>query len=265
MPLQSADSRSGADQQISHLQSLAEHTTLDILAQQTGGRAVYDSNALQQAMADALSDGSNFYTLAYVPTNKDFDGAQRNIQVRLAHGKADLFYRRSYYADAAMLSQNGVKQDSQTVFLASMERGVPADSQVLFNVHVAAADQQPVTGSLAGANTALKNPAARYAIGYTADLGTIGLAQNSSGAWQGHVEALAIAYDHDGKRLNWTTNDVPIALDQAAREADSRDGLAIHQVLDLPAGEVYLRVGLYDRSSGRFGSLEIPLHVAAIK
>jgi VWFA-related protein len=247
------------------LQRAAEHATMDVLAQQTGGRAVYDSNGLQEAMADAIDDGSNYYTLAYVPTNTNYNGAQRNIEIRLAHGKADLYYRHSYYADASMLAENGVKQDSKAIFLQSMARGLPASSQIVFDVRVAAPDQQPPNGSVAGANSAMKNRAARYAIDYAASLGTINLAENANGMRQGHIEAVAIAYDRDGNRLNWVASDVPIALDQAGWNQYSRSGLQIHQVLDLPAGDVYLRVGLYDPNSGRFGTFEIPLHVAASK
>jgi VWFA-related protein len=243
----------------------AEHTTMDVLAQQTGGRAVYDSNGLQEAMADAIDDGANFYTLAYVPTNTNYNGALRNIRVRLPHEKADIFYRRSYYADATMLSGNSPKRDGRAIFLDAMQRGMPAASQIVFDVRVAAPDQNPPSGSIVGTNSAMKNRAARYAIDYAANLGTIGLTQNSSGAWQGHVAALVIAYDQDGNRLNWAVNDLPFNLDQASRDRAAHSGLQIHQVLDLPAGDIFLRVGIYDPTSGHFGTFEVPLHVAASK
>jgi len=253
-----------ATQQAS-LERATEHATMDTLAQQTGGRAVYDSNGLQEAMADAIDDGSNYYTLAYVPANENFNGAQRNIQVHLAHEKADLFYRRSYYADATMLSGNGAKRDGRAIFLDAMQRGMPAASQIIFDVRVAAPDRNPPSGPVVGTNSAMKNRAARYAIDYAAVLGAIGLTQNASGTLQGHVAALAIAYDHDGNRLNWAVNDLPLSLDQASTDAASRKGLQIHQVLDLPAGDISLRVGIYDPTSGHFGTFEVPLHVAASK
>jgi len=105
----------------------------------------------------------------------------------------------------------------------------------------------------------MKNRTARYAIDYAASLGTIGLAENANGVRLGKVDALAIAYDREGNLLNWVGNVVPINLSQAAWDQSSRDGLRIQQVLDLPAGDIFLRVGLYDLSSGRFGSMEIPL------
>jgi VWFA-related protein len=257
--------RYNADRQMSGLRTISEHSAQDVLAQQTGGRAVHDSNGLQEAIADAISDGSNYYTLAYVPTNTNYNGAQRNIQVRLAHEKADLFYRRSYYADATTLSGNGAKRDGRAIFLDAMQRGMPASSQIVFDVRVAAPDQNPPSGPIAGAKPTMKNRAARYAIDYAAVLGTIGLAQNTSGAWQGHVAALAIAYDRDGNRLNWAVNDLPLNLDQASRDRAASSGLQIHQVLDLPGGDLFLRVGIYDPTSGHFGTFEVPLHVAAAK
>jgi len=256
------ESPTPAATQQAFLERATEHATMDVLAQQTGGRAVYDSNGLQEAMADAIDDGSNYYTLAYVPTNTNYNGAQRNIEIRLAHGKADLFYRHSYYADASMLSADSATKDGRSSFLGSMQWGVPASSQIVFDVRVAAPDQQPPSGSVAGANSAMKNRAARYAVDYAASLGTINLAESANGM-QGHIEAVAIAYDRDGNRLNWVASDVPIALDQAGWNQFSRSGLQIHQVLDLPAGDIDLRVGLYDPGSGRFGTLEIPLKVAA--
>jgi VWFA-related protein len=257
--------RYNADRQMSGLRTVSEHSAEDVLAQQTGGRAVHDSNGLQDAIADALDDGSNYYTLAYIPTNTNYNGAQRNIQIHLAHEKADLYYRRSYYADATMLSGNSAKRDARAVFLESMQRGMPASSQIIFDVRVASPDQNPPSGPVVGTNSAMKNRAARYSIDYAAVLGTIGLTQSAPGTWQGHVAALAIAYDNDGNRVNWAVNDLPLNLDQASTDRAAHSGLQIHQVLDLPAGDVFLRVGIYDPTSGHFGTFEVPLHVAATR
>jgi VWFA-related protein len=242
-----------------------EHSTMNDLAEQTGGRAVYDSNDLQEAMADALDDGSNYYTLAYVPSNTNFNGAERKIQVRIANEKADLFYRRSYYADASMPSDSGATQDNKAPFLQSMALGLPASSQIVFDVRVASPRKNPPGGPLAGENRAMKNRAARYAIDFAASLSTINLVENSSGLRQGKIQVVTIAYDRDGNRLNWLANDLPFALDQGEWNQYSRTGLQIHQVLDLPAGDVFLRVGIYDPTTGHFGTFEVPLHVPASK
>jgi hypothetical protein len=38
-------------------------------------------------------------------------------------------------------------------------------------------------------------------------------------------------------------------------------GMPMHQELDVPTGEVYLRIAIHDLSTDRIGSVEIPLRV----
>jgi hypothetical protein len=39
-------------------------------------------------------------------------------------------------------------------------------------------------------------------------------------------------------------------------------GLPLHQEIDIPNGEVYLRLGVHDLATDRVGSIEIPLRVS---
>jgi hypothetical protein len=39
-------------------------------------------------------------------------------------------------------------------------------------------------------------------------------------------------------------------------------GLPLHPEIDVPTGEVYLRIGVLDLSTDRIGSIEIPLQVS---
>ena len=48
-------------------------------------------------------------------------------------------------------------------------------------------------------------------------------------------------------------------MDSAGYSVYLKAGLRIHEELDVPAGEVFLRTGLYDPASGNIGTLEIPL------
>lgn len=256
----------GSEMQLSPMETAAEHNTMDVLARQTGGRAFYESNDLQEAMADALRDGSNFYTLAYVPTNTKYNGEQRHIRIRLTDGKRyKLLYRRSYYADAGMASQHGAAQGSRNAFLEAMRRGVPPSSQIIFKARLVDADKKPPSGPIAGVMQKMKHRAARYTVQYAVLLSSLRLTRHADGLRQGRLEALAIAYGSHGKLLNWVENIVPISLDQAAWNRYKGYSLLVHQTLDLPAGQVHLRVGLYDAGSGRFGSMGIPIQVAARK
>jgi hypothetical protein len=64
-------------------------TLTDVALQNTavtregGGQAFYDRNAIKDAVANAIRNGGNYYTLAYTPENTKFDGKFRKVQVTL--------------------------------------------------------------------------------------------------------------------------------------------------------------------------------------
>jgi VWFA-related protein len=244
-----------------HLQMETDHGSMDVLAQQTGGRPVYDSNDLGKAVADAVSDGSNFYTLAYQPTDTNFNGKFRKIEIRVKHGKYQLFYRAGYYADNGPPAGDRGDKGEHDVFRAALQRGVPAASQIVFDVRVAAPGKDLPSGKIAGSNEEMKDRANRYAIDFAVDLRRVEVTPSPKGTYEGSISAAALAYDRDGKPLNWIANTIPISLSTDAWKQARQSGLQIHQILDLPAGDVFLRCGVYDPASGRIGTLEIPIHV----
>lgn len=75
-------------------QTLQEHGAMREMAEETGGKAFYDSNGLKEAVASAIDNGSSYYTIGYVPAETNFDGRFHKIKVRLDHAKYNLSYRR---------------------------------------------------------------------------------------------------------------------------------------------------------------------------
>ncbi len=73
--------------------------TMDEFAQDTGGKAYYNTNGLSDALTRVVNNGARYYSLSYDPSNTTMDGKYRRIQVRLINAKGTLAYRRGYYAD----------------------------------------------------------------------------------------------------------------------------------------------------------------------
>jgi hypothetical protein len=71
-----------------------------------------------------------------------------------------------------------------------------------------------------------------------------------------------IAFDRDGKALNWAGGTVNLNLKDAAYAAIQRSGVPAHIELDVPKGEAYLATGVYDWTSNKAGTLEISLTAA---
>src|SRR5581483_7543791 len=76
----------------------AIHNSMDLLAKNTGGQAFYNGNDLKDAIGRSMDLGSSYYTLAYTPSNSQWNGALRKIEVKTPGKKVKLVYRRNYYA-----------------------------------------------------------------------------------------------------------------------------------------------------------------------
>ena len=71
---------------------------LDSVAAATGGKAYYNTNGLKDVIAEIVNNGSNYYSLAYTTTNKNWDGQFRHIKVTTGRPALKLQYRNGYYA-----------------------------------------------------------------------------------------------------------------------------------------------------------------------
>ena len=71
---------------------------MDEIAAQTGGRAIYNMSDLKVAMQRSLEHGATYYTLAYSPRNKKWNGAFRRITLKVNLPDVKLDYRGGYYA-----------------------------------------------------------------------------------------------------------------------------------------------------------------------
>ena len=59
------------------------HGTMQEMADRTGGKAFYNTNGIDQAIRKSIDDGSRYYTLAYYPENKNWNGKFRKIEVKV--------------------------------------------------------------------------------------------------------------------------------------------------------------------------------------
>ena len=76
----------------------ATQDTLTTMAEDTGGRAFFDSNSFGQVFDKVVNDTSAYYVLGYSSTNGAHDGRFRRIKVTLKRADLKLEYRSGYYA-----------------------------------------------------------------------------------------------------------------------------------------------------------------------
>ena len=105
-------------------------------------------NDLAGAADKAIRDGSNYYTLTYTPSNRDWRGEFRKVQVKLAQKGYTLTYRSGYYAGndatpASTATTDTVTDPSRPALNAAMEFGSPQPSDVILKVAVNPATGEP--------------------------------------------------------------------------------------------------------------------------
>jgi hypothetical protein len=250
-------------------QTAAEHATMEILAEQTGGKAIYNTNDLKGALARVIENGSNYYTLSYTPTDTKWNGAFRHIKILMNKSGYTLQYRKGYYAEdpyAPTPRHTAVTPlpASDAQFATLTRHGIPDFTQIIYKARAYPAKVQPQPGAdVAGETKTLKAPFARYSIDYSVLTSNVPLAQTPDGLHHGALRFAVIAFDHDGKMLNVVSQDVQLNLKPETYALYLRTGLPFSQQIDLPLGDIFLRTAVYDTATGHIGTYELPFNITA--
>jgi VWFA-related protein len=247
-----------------------EEGTMHDMAQSTGGRAFINSNDLTHAVASAIEDGSNFYTLTYTPTNTASDGQFRKIKVALAQHGLTLAYRQGYYAidpdkkthlgDASVTSTTAPNQ--QNNMLIAMMRGAPIPTEILLKVSVipiTPVDQpedKPAPRNTP--TTKAHGPYRRYSVNYAIASDDITFLHISDGKLHADFDLVTFVFDLNGVLLNAVENPIHISPTPDQIKQSFAHGISFYQEISAPAkGEYFLRIAVHDLNRDRYGAVEV--------
>jgi hypothetical protein len=252
---------SSGDPQKDALDINATHNSMEQIAHDTGGEAFFGSNDLGAAVAQAINNGTRFYTLSYTPTNNTMDGSYRRIEVKLAEGKYKLSYRRGYYTQDPKTAKEESAKRIDDPLHPFMGRGMPDTTQIPYTMQVVPADTQPIADTdRTGDNKQLTGPVKRYSVTFNVPTDSLVLPPGEDGAHHAGLEVALVAYDYNGKALNWMVRSIELNIKPERWAAVQQTGIPFRLQIDVPQGNVYLRTGVYDNASTRAGTIEIPLN-----
>jgi VWFA-related protein len=239
----------------------SKHATMDMLAHDSGGRAFYNTNGLASVIAEIGKSGADFYTLSYVPDNAKMDGTFRNISVEIEGQKYDLSYRRGYFATEAdrpgaaeTSAAGGAGQSGKPVnpLAPFMALGMPESEQIGYRVAI-----KPAGEAAADAKTS------NYEAEFMVTVDDLKLSVDADGTRTGTLVVGLTVYDRYGQVVNQQARRAALTLKPEVYEAAKTAGLKLRAKFEAPAGQYWLRTGVYDEGSTKVGTLEIPL--AAVK
>jgi VWFA-related protein len=85
------------------------HANMDEIAEQTGGKAYYNTNDFTRVIGDVARTSSNYYTVAYATTNTKWNGEFRKIKITVDRPDVQLLHKEGYYAYSLdKREQNGI-------------------------------------------------------------------------------------------------------------------------------------------------------------
>ncbi len=247
------------------VQRNANHTAMQVIAQDTGGAATVNTNGLSEAVAHVIDQGSYFYTMTYTPTNTATDGKYRKIQVKLTREDSGdkLAYRRGYYAADTKEAKAEAAKPAGDPLHPFMGPGMPNTTQIPLALRVQRITAQPVNASSAakpaGDNPNLKAPVTRYRVDFVIAASGLELDPNPDGSRHGKIEATIVIYDHEGVAMNWMVRSLDLDMDAARYAQVKANGVSFNLDIDVPNGGVTLRSGIFDLNANLAGTLEIPL------
>jgi hypothetical protein len=124
---------------------------------------------------------------------------------------------------------------------------------------------QKLTEGPAGTmEAALKEkPVQRYIVDLAVDPHGLTFEETPDGAHQTDIEFTLVAYDADAKRVNYLDRAIRLSLKDKVYARIMAKGLPVRLALDLPPGQITLRIVVHNPSARRNGSLEVPLTIAA--
>ena len=252
-----------------------EHNTMQAMAEATGGRAFVDTNGLTKAVATAIDDGSNFYTLTYTPVNYSADGKLHKIKVVVDRQGVNLAYRRGYYADPPGVAPGGSRSGvpdaavanpsgstSKQTLHAVMMRGAPLPTEILLKVAVAPSgpptqtEDKVAPGNVPTDKT--KGPFRRYDIDYAISPSDISFRKTGDGKVHADLDLIVFVFNPEGTLINSVSAPIRIAANLDDMKQATAHGLLYNLQVSVPAkGEYFFRIAVRDLQRERYGAVEV--------
>ena len=222
---------------VGRISRLEAMVTMRSMAERTGGETFANQNGLTGSIRSSMDDGSTYYTLAYYPDDKNWDGKFRHIEVKTDHSGANLRYRLGYYALDPNLESNEDVKKLGAEFTQALMIDSPSSTAVLFRATV----QPPVAGQKVQVNFAI-------------DPRTLSFTEKEGGTQQASLGCAIVAYSEKRSLVRNEINNVVGKVKAEEFPKLMRSNFPCQCTIDLKPGKYVLRLGVVDKVSRQMGT-----------
>ncbi len=216
---------------------LSAHAVLRTIAENTGGEVYDNTNDFNGSIRKAIEDGQTSYTLAFSPDPSTLNGKFHSLKVQVKRPGVEVRYRRGYLATPI---------------------AAPSEKERGSEVREAVASPLEAMGITLTAGVEADQPKA----GTTRVILAIDPKDLSftevGGKFAAGVDVVYSLRAADGKDLATTTQGLNINLPKEQYDAVMKDGMTVTKTFDAKPQVAEVRVAVYDRATGRVGTLTLP-------
>lgn len=216
------------------------HQGMELMAQNTGGRAYYDRSDLETGIRRALDDRKYGYDLAYYPDHDRWDGDWHKIEVKVSRPGVTVLARRGYFAfpEAKLLPPKARKQLLEEIAASPLE-----DTEIPVTVKL-----NPPAGPVASSVEARVYLSAQNLF-----------ASHQVDSWTSDFEVLFFQLTAKNKILDVTTQSIALNFTREKYSEAVKRGIKTLENLQLKPGAAVLYVIVHDKMTDAVGSVRIPL------
>jgi VWFA-related protein len=222
---------------------LDSQATLAELAESTGGALIANSNDVRRGIERAVGDLQGYYEVIYAPTNLQYDGRFRKIEVKLRRPDVRVQSRSGYFA----LPSGEAATFPFEVDLLRALRSYPLPSECGVRVHSFRFGAEP--GGV------------RHTAVLELPLAGIRFEPSDGDTDRAHFSMLLVIRDPTGLVVEKFSEDAPLLLPRARRDALRRGNAVFLRSFKLPAGRYTLEVAVVDQLDKRYGASRSVLEV----
>ncbi|MDR3719127.1 MAG: VWA domain-containing protein [Bryobacteraceae bacterium] len=214
--------------------------SMDMFADETGGRAFYNANDMVGSIRRAFEDAKVTYLLGFYVDDSSWDGKYHKLYVRIRRPGTQLRARRGYWASSAREENAEQREES---------------------LHNAASSPLEATGI--GVTLNLESnplPLGAHDLVIKVDPRDVRFAQRN-GRWNADLDVLFVELTPDGRSLGGQKDQVQCRFSENTYAQTMDLGLFLPRQIYVAPGGARLRVVVRDESTGAEGSISVPIRV----
>jgi len=205
-----------------------EKEGLQIIAENTNGRAFVNNWNVPQSAAELIGDNNSYYLLGFYPSPYEADGKNHEFEVKVKRPGVRVRARESYKSEAPPSA--GAKPPR---LIDNISAGLPGGELLI------RATAAPLAPGAKGVKTVL----------------TIDVSYPAGASGHDQLDLVWVAIDPDAKPRASGQNSVVVDL------AGKTPHVTIHDVIDLPKGLLTVRVALSSQVTKTNGTVHVPIEV----